>query len=213
MRGLYPILDLDALSSSGFAPLEFAERVLEARPPLLQLRAKNAPARSVLALLRTLGPLCRRVGTRLFANDRPDLAVLAGAEGVHLGQSDLPPAEARRFAPELLLGLSTHDLDELERALAERPAYVAFGPVFPTRSKARPEPVVGLELRARAGERARSAGIPLVAIGGIDVERAPLVAPHAPLGCAIAALLAPTLDEVAARAHALAAPFDGEPRA
>jgi len=207
VRGFYPIVDLDALSGRGFDPVQFAARVLEARPPLLQLRAKNAPARAVLALLRELRPLCHREGTLLFANDRPDLAVLAGADGVHLGQNDLPPAEARRFAPDLLLGLSTHDLDELEAALAERPAYVAFGPVFPTRSKARPEPVVGLELLARAGERARERGIPLVAIGGIDHERASLVAQHAAIGCAIAALLAPTLDEVAARAHAFAAPF------
>jgi thiamine-phosphate diphosphorylase len=143
---------------------------------MLQLRAKELGARETLELLRALVPLCRAAGTLLFANDRPDLAVLSGADGVHVGQSDLAIADVRRFAPALKIGASTHDDDELDRALAERPDYVAFGPVFPTSSKANPEPVVGLERLARAKERASAAGIPLVAIGGIDHDRAPSIA-------------------------------------
>jgi len=188
VRGLYPVVDIDALTARRLAPLSFAEGVLSARPPLLQLRNKTGSARDTLELLRLLAPLCRRAGTRLFANDRPDLALLAGADGVHLGQSDLPIDAARRVAPGLAVGLSTHTVAELEGALRERPAYVAFGPVFDTASKRNPERVVGLEGLALAGKLARAAGIPLVAIGGIDLERAERVAPHAELGAVIAAL-------------------------
>ena len=210
MRGLYPIVDIDALSARQLSPLSFAEAVLSARPPLLQLRNKTGSARDTLDLLRALVPLCRRVGTLLFANDRPDLALLAGADGVHLGQSDLPIDAARRVAPGLEVGLSTHTLSELDAALRERPNYVAFGPVFDTGSKRNPERVVGLEALRMAGERARSAGIPLVAIGGIDLSRASLVAPHAELGAVIAAL-ADAPSELAERAARFQAVFSAAP--
>jgi thiamine-phosphate pyrophosphorylase len=189
LRGLYPIVDADALAERGLAPIPFAAKVLEARPPILQLRAKTLGARETLALLRELLPLVRRAGTLLFANDRPDLALLAGADGVHVGQSDLPIADVRRFAPGLKVGVSTHELPELEQALAEQPDYVAFGPVFSTRSKATPEPTVGLELLSSAGELARRAGVPLVAIGGIDRARIGQAGAHADLIAVIAALL------------------------
>ncbi len=205
LRGLYPLIDLDGLERCGFAPLSFAERVLVLRPPLLQLRAKSAGARATLELLRALAPLCRAAGTALFANDRPDLAVLAGADGVHVGQDDVPLAEVRRFAPNLRVGVSTHDFVQLERALAERPDYVAFGPVFATASKQNHEPVVGLEGLARAHALARSAGVPLVAIGGIDRERARLAKAHCELVSVIGAVMPPggTLDDVEACAREL----------
>ena len=155
MTGLYPIVDLDALARAGLSPLAFAERVLLARPSLLQLRAKHASARDTLALLDALKPLCQRAGTLLFANDRADLALLAGADGVHVGQDDLPLAAVRRFAPSLKVGVSTHDFAQLERALLERPDYVAFGPVFETQSKLRPDTVVGLSGLSGAATRAR----------------------------------------------------------
>lgn len=189
LRGLYPILDLDSLTARSLDVLVFARAILEAGPPLVQLRAKSSSARDTLALLRALAPICQKAGAALFANDRPDLALLAGAPGVHVGQHDLPLAEVRRIAPELSVGVSTHTLDELDRALAERPTYVAFGPVFGTASKANHEPTVGLAGLAAAHERAARAGIPLVAIGGIDLERAPLVAAHADAAAVIGALL------------------------
>jgi thiamine-phosphate pyrophosphorylase len=187
--GLYPIVDVDAVKQRGFFVPDFAARVLAARPSLLQLRAKALGARETLELLRALVPLCRASGTLLYANDRPDLAVLAGADGVHVGQSDLPLSDVRRFAPTLKVGVSTHDAAELESALAERPDYVAFGPVFPTRTKSNPEPVVGLEALERAAGEARRAGIPLVAIGGIDRERAPAIAKLCIFGAVIGALV------------------------
>lgn len=186
---LYPIVDVDALSQRGIDVLAFAERVLGARPRYLQLRAKSLGARDTLALLRALVPLCRAAGVPLFANDRPDLALLAGADGVHVGQDDLPLAEVRRFAPNLRVGLSTHDLPQLEAALERAPDYVAFGPVFSTSSKARPDPVVGVAGLREAAERARSRGVELVAIGGIDRPRAREIAETGAIAAVIAALL------------------------
>lgn len=194
MRGLYPIVDVDSLRELGAQPplwapvMEFAERVLLARPPLLQLRAKHESTRDTLELLRALRPLCSKFGARLIANDRPDLAVLAGCDGVHIGQEDLPLPLVRLLAPGLLVGVSTHTLEQLAAALAEKPDYVAFGPVFGTASKERADPSVGLALLAQAHAAARSAAIPLVAIGGINLERARQVAEHSELAAVIAAL-------------------------
>jgi len=211
LRGFYPIVDLEVLAQRGLEPVPFAEQVLAARPPLLQLRAKSTSARDTLALLRTLLPLARQWGTLLFANDRPDLALLAGVDGVHVGQRDLPVADVRRLAPNLRVGISTHTADELEAALATRPDYVAHGPVFATTSKANPEPTVGLAGLARAKERANAVGIPLVAIGGIDVSRAAEVAANADLVAVIGALVPERggADEVTARAVAFSAAVRG----
>lgn len=210
MKGLYAIVDLDFLRLRGLEPLPFAEAVLAARPGALQLRAKSAGARDTLALLRALQARAAPLGVPLFANDRPDLALLAGCHGVHLGQDDLSLADTRRLAPALALGVSTHDLDQLEAALRERPAYVALGPVFPTASKRNPEPVVGLALLAEAARRCQARGVPLVAIGGLSLENAGDVAPRADLGAVISALLPATgLAGVSAAAGALHAAFGG----
>ena len=189
VKGLYAIVDLDFLSQRGIEPLAFADAVLSARPGAVQLRAKSAGARDTLALLRQLKTRASAAGVPLFANDRPDLAILAGCSGVHLGQSDLPLDDVRRLAPELALGVSTHDLDQLDRALLARPAYVALGPIFRTQSKRDPEPVVGLDALAEAGRRCRAAGVPLVAIGGLTLDNLPAVAPHVSAGALISALL------------------------
>jgi len=155
---------------------------------LLQLRAKHESTRDTLVLLRALRPLCTAFGALLIANDRPDLAALAGCDGVHIGQDDLPLPLVRLLAPGLLVGVSTHTLEQLAAALAEKPDYVAFGPVFGTVSKERADPTVGLALLAEAHAAARSAGIPLVAIGGINLERARQVAEHSELAAVIGAL-------------------------
>ncbi len=190
MRGLYPIVDVDSLQAAEppLGIVAFAERVLEARPPLLQLRAKHSDTRDTLALLRALRPLCTAAGTLLFANDRADLAVLAQCDGVHIGQEDLPLSVVRMIGPGLRVGVSTHDLDQLESALAGKPDYVAFGPVFGTVSKERPDPTVGVERLVLAFNATRAAGIPLVAIGGITLERAKTIAGHCDLAAVIAAL-------------------------
>jgi thiamine-phosphate pyrophosphorylase len=163
--------------------------VLVARPAALQLRAKDCSPREFLALLRAISPLCREVGVPFVANDRVDLAALAACNVVHLGQDDLTIERARRIAPGVLAGLSTHTKEQLARALDTRPAYVAYGPVFQTASKDNPDPAVGLAGLREAAAAARRVRIPLVAIGGITLERAPEVAQIADAAAVIAGLL------------------------
>lgn len=204
MRGLYPIVDLDSLAQRGVSPLLLAESVLTARPPLLQLRAKQQAPRAVLELLLALKPLCARAGTLLFANDRPDLALLAGTDGVHVGQDDVPLKAVRQLSGTLKVGVSTHDLAQLARALEERPDYVAFGPIFSTTSKRGADPALGLERVAEAAELARAASVPLVVIGGLTLQVAPQLARHGVSAAVISDLLAGGVDadSLAARAAA-----------
>jgi thiamine-phosphate pyrophosphorylase len=145
----------------------------------------------MLQLLRAIHPLCREWGVPLFANDRPDLAMLAGCEGVHVGQGDLPVPTVRRIAPMLRVGVSTHTLSEVERAIADQPDYIAFGPVFETHSKNGAENVVGIDALCAVVARCP---VPVVAIGGIDLERAHDVARATHLGAVIAALLPEDLE-------------------
>lgn len=213
LRGLYPIVDVDSLLGRAVELDAFARALFVVRPPLVQLRAKHASARETLELLRRLREPTRAAGILLFANDRPDLARLGECDGVHVGQEDLDVEDVRRVAPGLRVGVSTHNPSELARALERRPDYVAFGPVFATASKARPDPTVGLDGLADAAERARKAGVVLCAIGGIDLERAPRVAEHAALAAVIGALLpgpAETLEQVTERARALHVALGGE---
>lgn len=202
MRGLYAIVDTDALGARGVDPVAFAEAVLEARPAAMQLRDKGGTAKSTLGLLRSIALLSRRAGVPFFANDRPDLALAAGCDGVHVGQEDIPVAAVRLLAsrahgreglPPLRVGLSTHDREQLVRALEEGPDYIAIGPVFGTQSKPDASPVVGLEeLAARAKiVRERAPGLPIVAIGGITRKTAAQVGAHVDAVAVIGALLPP----------------------
>jgi thiamine-phosphate pyrophosphorylase len=224
MRGLYAIVDLDSLDRRGLDPLRFAESVLSATPAALQLRDKSSGARRTLALLREMKPLAARAGVPLYANDRPDLALLAGCDGVHVGQDDLPVAVVRSLAARaggaLRVGLSTHDPEQVEEALAAAPDYVAVGPIFPTASKDKPSPVVGLDGLAALAARIRAArpGLPIVAIGGIGLAEAARVGAHADMAAVIGALLpavgsASPWDEIAEKARALHAAVRGEERA
>jgi thiamine-phosphate pyrophosphorylase len=213
MRGLYAIVDVGLLGARRIDPIAFAGAVLSAEPAAIQLRAKDATARQTLGLLRMLAPMCRRIGVPLVANDRVDLAVAADCDMVHVGQEDLPIASVRQVASHLGVGVSTHTPDQLDSALSFGPSYVAFGPVFETSTKKNPDPVVGIAGLGAASLRARSRGVPLVAIGGITHDRA-----HRLVGCCdaiavIAALVPPVgfgdggstdgLVEVARRARAL----------
>lgn len=194
-------MDVDALG--GRDPVAFADRVLAAgRLFALQLRAKSWPARRLLDTARVLAWRCAGAGVPFYVNDRPDVAWLAQASGVHVGQEDLAVAEARKVAPGLAVGVSCHDEVQVSKALREGVEYVAFGPVFPTGSKKNPDPVVGLE--ALANVVAMAGTTPVVAIGGITLERAFHVRDSgAAAGAVIAALASASDEEVTERARAL----------
>jgi thiamine-phosphate pyrophosphorylase len=199
VRGLYAIVDTRTLRARKVDVVAFSRAVLSARPAALQLRAKTESPREFLALLRTLSALCREAGVPFIANDRADLAPLAGCGCVHIGQDDLPIERVRKIAPGLRVGLSTHTPEQLARALDTRPEYVAYGPVFPTTSKEAPDPVVGLDGLRDAAISARRARVPLVAIGGITLARALDIATLADAGAVISALLPEGPGDPAAR--------------
>lgn len=173
LRGYYAILDVKAPverdeTADVPAAVARARRLLDAPPCILQLRAKGASAATLAALARAVAQLTRAAGVPLCVNDRLDVALAVGAEAVHLGQQDLPLREAKGLAAgRLAIGVSTHDAAQAAAAMADGADYVAFGPVFATSSKRRPDPVVGPAALARVVAAAQVARIAVVAIGGI----------------------------------------------
>jgi thiamine-phosphate pyrophosphorylase len=196
VQGLYAICDLDFAAKRSLEPLRYARALLAARPSALQIRAKHATVGATLELLKALRTECSAQGTLLFANDRPDLALLAGCDGVHVGQTDLPVDEVRRFDQQLQIGVSTHSLPQLEAALRSAPSYVAFGPVFATESKENADAAQGTRGLLEAAQRARAAHIPIVAIGGIRLQHVPELVGHVD-AVAIISGLCPTPSECA----------------
>ena len=195
MRGLYAIVDTAALDRRGIDVVAFAEAVIAARPAALQLRDKTSGARRTLSLLRSIAPIAREHGVPFFANDRPDLALLAGVSGVHVGQDDPSVEDVRALAARaslsLSVGLSTHDEAEVERGVLSAPDYLAMGPVFGTQSKSDAAKTLGLPRLRVMAKRARSLGHqrPLVAIGGITLESAASVGALVDAAAVIGALL------------------------
>lgn len=171
MHGLYAIIDPE--HCRGRDPLWVADEVLRGGCAALQLRAKQLPDRARLGLARALATRCRAAGVPFWINDRVDLALLVDADGVHLGQDDLPLADARALWPNKRLGLSTHDLTQAEAAVAQGADLIGFGPIFPTSSKQNPDPCVGLEGLAAVCQRVRC---PVIGIGGITAAHAAAVA-------------------------------------
>jgi len=138
---------------------------------VLQIRLKPAGAAEITQVAVAAREVCDRHGALLVINDRVDIALTVGADGVHLGQTDLPLAEARAIAGDrLAYGISTHNLEQVARAVADQPAYIAYGPVFATTTKENPDPVQGLSALRTAVEAAGE--VPVVAIGGIRPDRA-----------------------------------------
>lgn len=169
-RGLYAILDPEHLR--GRPPIEVAEQVLDGGAALLQLRAKSLADRDLLALARELRALCGRAGAPFVVNDRADVARLVDADGLHLGQDDLPLVAARRVVGSMPIGRSTHSLTQALMAADEGHDLIGFGPIYATGTKQNADPVVG---PARLAEVVRSVSIPVVAIGGITIDRLPEV--------------------------------------
>ncbi len=143
-----------------------AGAILDAGVKILQLRHKAPYTREVFAQAAAIAGMCRQAGAGFVINDRSDIALILEA-GVHLGQDDLPPAEVRRMiGPGRMLGFSTHNQQQVHDARAEPIDYVAFGPVYPTASKEKPDPVAGVEELRRAKSQTDR---PLIAIGGITL--------------------------------------------
>ena len=166
---LYSILDADALTRAGVPLVTAARALYDAGVRWVQYRDKQGSDAAVAESMRKLRVIFPEGEAVLLLNDRAHLCGQTAADGVHIGQEDMSPAEARRMVgPKRLLGVSTHNVAQLRAALATSAAdYLAIGPVFATGSKKNPDPVVGLE-----GVRAARAltRLPLVAIGGITAE-------------------------------------------
>ncbi len=165
---LYAILDAARVARDSLP--EVTEALLAAGVRLIQYRDKRCTSREMVETSRMIAGLVQAAGGIFIVNDRADVAWVSGADGVHLGQDDLPANKARALLPEgKIVGISTHCLSQVADADRAPVDYIAFGPVFPTRSKLRADPVVGL-----AGLRAARAATckPLVAIGGINLENA-----------------------------------------
>ena len=167
---VYPIIDVDICRMRGLDPLAVAAACLEAGAGLLQVRQKGheTGGAGLLAVARAVVAAAAPHRGRVVVNDRADLAVLAGAAGVHVGQQDLPPALVRRIAPGALIGLSTHTHEQIDEALAGEADYVAVGPVFATATKDTGYAPRGLDMVRYAAGR----GKPVVAIGGVTLANA-----------------------------------------
>ena len=161
---VYPILDTETLAQHGIALDTAAAALLEGGAGILQVRQKGHWTRQVFESARQVACLCREAGAVLVVNDRADFAMLLQG-GLHIGQEDLTPRDARKLiGPDALLGFSSHNLEQLSAAGGEPVDYVALGPVYPTSSKHNPDPVVGVDEVRRLRPLIEK---PLVAIGGI----------------------------------------------
>lgn len=176
---LYAIVDV---TEDGLAVRrETIAACLAAGVTLLQVRGKNASARALRAATRVAMELSQARGVPVLVNDRPDVARSAGADGVHLGQSDLPATDVRRIWPDLCIGVSVHDDVELRAAQSAGVDYLASGSLYPTGTKLDATPLDHAIFRGLAA----STSLPLVGIGGITAERAAEVAGLGAAGVAV----------------------------
>jgi thiamine-phosphate pyrophosphorylase len=168
---LYAILDDSILPGDDLARwVAVAGALAESGCQLMQVRAKHADSRTQLTIAAELARALDSTHVRLIVNDRADVALLAGAGGAHVGQQDLAVDDARAICPApMWIGVSTHTLDQVRAADATSADYVAFGPIFPTTTKSKPDALVGLDGLRAARALTRKA---LVAIGGITLSRA-----------------------------------------
>jgi thiamine-phosphate pyrophosphorylase len=202
-RGLYVLCD-DTLRPE-LSLGEKATRLLAGGARVVQLRMKRTPMREALASAREVVAACRRAGAICLVNDRVDLALLAGADGVHVGDEDLPPEAARELlGPGRLVGVTVRGLEEARAARAAGADYVGLGPVFGTTTKQVPAPVLGL---GGFGAVVRESPLPVVGIGGVKLENIADLAATGAHGGAVAsdALLA---EDIAEQVRRLGMAFD-----
>ena len=150
-----------------------AEAAVRAGVKIIQLRMKHATRDEILAEAREMRKVTAGTGTLFIVNDDPSIAAEVDADGVHVGQGDMPPAEVRARYPGLrLVGLSTHNMEQVRASVSQPIDYIGVGPVYATPTKDIPDPTLGLKTM---GEMIAAASHPAVAIGGIDAERLPEV--------------------------------------
>ena len=195
VRGLYVILDPQFCM--GMSEVEVAKAIIKGGASIIQWRDKIRDKGEQLPIVREVNRLCTEAGVLLIVNDHLDLALISGAEGLHLGQKDLPTNEVRPFlSDEVIVGVSTATFDEAVKAEKDGASYVAVGSIYPSPSKDETRPA-GLDtLRKVAAE----ASVPIVAIGGInDSNLHPVLDAGADAICVISAVLSAPDVEVAAR--------------
>lgn len=160
---IYPITDV---RMSGLSHPEQVKRLIAGGSSLIQLREKIAsPHNFYVAAVEAIN-IAKPLGVRIIINDRVDIALASHADGVHLGQDDMPPDAARKvLGKDAIIGFSTHSLEQVRATLKMPVDYIAFGPVFPTKTKENPDDVVGLDSLRKV--RGIIGDLPLVAIGGI----------------------------------------------
>jgi thiamine-phosphate pyrophosphorylase len=164
---IYPITDKKLAHKA--THLSILKELVSGGAELVQIRDKGTPVRELLRDLKRCVEFASRKGVTLIVNDRCDLVLSSDAMGVHLGQDDLPPAEARALlGSEKIIGFSTHSLAQVAKSSSLPVQYLGFGPIYPTATKQDPFPVVGLRRLARA---CQTSSLPVVAIGGIRLEQ------------------------------------------
>lgn len=186
---LYAVLDVDLCTRHGLEAVAVGAAFFAAGVSLLQIRGKSVGAAELLRLTRAV--MARGPGLRIIVNDRPDVARLADAGGVHVGQDDLSVADTRAIVgSDPWVGLSTHTAQQIRAAVEQPVSYIAVGPVFDTGTKDTGYAAVGLDLVEQAVALATPRAIPVVAIGGITLDRAPrVIAAGATAVCVISDLL------------------------
>jgi thiamine-phosphate pyrophosphorylase len=174
------ICDADACERAGWTLVDCASACLDGGARLLQVRAKHASSGWLLdCATRIVERAAGGDGVEVIVNDRADIARLSGASGVHVGQDDLSPRAVRNIVGgNCVVGKSTHSLEQIARALLEPVSHIAFGPLFGTTTKDTGQAPLGLARLRQAADRVAPHGLPLVAIGGMTIERARAVIDH-----------------------------------
>lgn len=168
---VYVIIDQGLADSRSLNIDRITEEILRAGPAAVQYRAKNLSKAQYYRQIQSLLSITRNRNIPLFINDHLDIALALSADGIHLGQNDLPFEAAAKLLPrEMILGVSTHSEQQAALAAKTKVGYIAIGPAFPTTTKANPDPVVGLKIIQKVKKRVGP--IPLIAIGGISLENA-----------------------------------------
>lgn len=191
---LYPITDT---TLSGLSHAEQIELLAAGGATFIQLREKKAWSREFYDAALVAMSVARKLGVQVIINDRVDIAIAVKADGVHLGQDDLPPEHARRLLGDSrLIGFSTHTVEQALEADSTPVDYIALGPVFATSTKANPDEIVGLETISEVSRRVSK---PLVAIGGISLDTARSVIDAGADSVAVISELLSATGDIAAR--------------